>query len=86
MLWILVGAVIIVGLAAAIAVQRRHEVDLVEILQPLCGRRLDLAIAPTSSKLAIIVEYTGVIEAIDSTTRWVSFEWIDILDGGEFGT
>lgn len=84
--WIGIAIAVIVVLGGAIALQQRHETDIIASLTPLCGERIDLAVAPTSSKFGTIGENTGVIDAVDPDTGWVSFEWIDWKDGGSVGT
>jgi len=77
--WIVV-AVIVSAITIGLVVQQRHDDDLVVRLTPLCGQELVLCIAPTSSRLAIMGEYDGVIASVDSTTRWVTFDWIERRD------
>jgi hypothetical protein len=84
--WVVVVGVVIVGLGVSRAFRRRHQTDVLATLVKLSGQQLDLAIAPISSKRSAIGEYTGVIESIDSTTRWVTFEWITRMDGGQIGS
>jgi hypothetical protein len=71
---------VVVVLGIAIWVQQRHDDSLVEQLLPLRGERLEMAIVPTSSKFAVIGQYVGVIDSIDPSTRWVTFDWIDYSD------
>ena len=71
------------SLGIAVWRQQRHNDAAVKLLQSLRGERLELAIVPTGSKLAGIGRYVGVIDSIDPSTRWVTFEWIDWSGDGQ---
>jgi hypothetical protein len=78
--WVLVGVAVTVLLGVAIWAQQRHDDDLVALLRPLVGERLEMAITPTASKFAVIGRYVGEVASIDPSTRWVTFEWIELAD------
>jgi hypothetical protein len=80
--WVVVGIAIVIALGLAIWVQQQHSDRVVEILQPLCGQRLEMAIVPVLSRSApaAIGRYVGVIAAVEPSTRWVTFDWIELSD------
>jgi hypothetical protein len=83
--WFVVVGLVVVGLVAALVYRQRHQTDPVATLATLRGQQLDLAIAPPSSPRSTIGEYTAVIDSIEPTTRWVTFEWITRMEGGQVG-
>jgi hypothetical protein len=82
-LWAVVAVAVVVLLGIAIAVNQRHQKDLISTLVALVGRRLTLGVSSRGSQIVRVARFVGVIDAIDPATRWVTFAWIesDEVDG-----
>jgi hypothetical protein len=65
------------ALGVAIALNQRHQKDLVATLTALIGDRLIMAISSGGTRVVPVVRFVGVIDAVDPSTRWIRFRWVE---------